>query len=61
MGPVDKVIGVSSLGTNDLNIGLKGRNTILRGDPSALHTEGFRVASVSVKEKLPETYPTIVL
>ena len=36
MGPMDKVIGVSSLGTNELNIGLKGRNTILRGDTSAL-------------------------
>ena len=50
IGPVDKVIRVSYLGTDNLNIGLKGGDTILRGNPSTFYTEGFRVTSVSVKE-----------
>ena len=60
MGPVEKVIRVSGLGTNNLDIGLKGGNAILRRDPGTFHTERFRVTSVRVKEKLPETDPTIV-
>ena len=61
MGPVEKVVRVSCLGTNNLNIGLKGGDTILRGNPSTFYAEGFRVTSLSVKEKLTETDPTIVL
>ena len=59
MGPVEKVIRVIGLGTNNLDIGLKGGNAILRRDPGTFHTERFRVTSVRVKEKLPETDPTI--
>ena len=50
MGPMDKVIGVSSLGTNDLNIGLKGRNTILRGI-QVLFTRKGSGSQVSVSRK----------
>ena len=56
-----KVIRVICLGTYNFNVCLKGGNTILGGNPSTFYTEGFRVTSLSVKEKLTETDPTIVL